>query len=117
MNSAQLVGRVGQVNHFKGDDKDIMKLSVATSESYLKDNEWQEKTEWHNVVQFSKFPTKAAKGDLVAVEGSLRTTQYEKGGVQCYSTQIVAKKIKVLQRAVAPVPETIAEPVGDGLPF
>ena len=77
----------------------VLKLRLATSETYLDRNKVrQERTEWHSVVVWgkraealSKFLT---KGSRIFVEGGLRTSSYDdKEGHKRYRTEIVANNI------------------------
>jgi single-strand DNA-binding protein len=76
----------------------ILKLRLATTESYLdRNNTRQERTEWHSVTLWgkrgealSKFLT---KGERIFVEGSIRTSSYEKDGEKRYRTEVVANNI------------------------
>lgn len=99
----------------------ILKLRIATSESYLdKSNTRQERTEWHSVTMWgkrgealSKFLT---KGDRIFVEGKLSTSSYEKDGEKRYRTEVVATNIilngrgeeKPREREDAPPPRRAA---------
>lgn len=76
----------------------ILKLRVATTESYLdKSNTRQERTEWHSVTLFGPRGEGLAKllrkGERIYVEGGLRTTSYEKDGEKRYRTEIVASNV------------------------
>ncbi len=71
---------------------------LATTESYLdKSNTRQERTEWHSVTVWGKRGEALAKfltkGSNIFVEGSLRTSSYEKDGEKRYRTEIVANNI------------------------
>lgn len=85
-------GRVGQGGSF------VLRLRVATNESYVdKDKNRQVRTEYHNVVVFgprgealSRFMT---NGMSVTIEGSLRTSSYEKDGQKRYSTDVIAANV------------------------
>src|SRR4029079_11685308 len=76
----------------------VLKLRLATTETYLDKNQTrQERTEWHSVTLWgkrgealSKFLT---KGERIFVEGSLRTSSYEKDGEKRYRTEVVANNI------------------------
>jgi single-strand DNA-binding protein len=76
----------------------ILKLRLATTESYLdRNNARQERTEWHSITLWgkrgealSKFLT---KGERIFVEGSIRTSSYEKDGEKRYRTEVVANNI------------------------
>jgi single-strand DNA-binding protein len=76
-------------------------MSVATSSSY-KDKtsgEWQETTEWHNVVLWQRLAEVAGefcrKGDKVYVEGRLQTRSWDdkQTGEKKYMTEIVANEL------------------------
>lgn len=76
----------------------ILKLRVATAERYQdKGGNWQDRTEWHTVVVWGKrgegLSKILSKGSTVFVEGSLRTTSYEKDGEKRYKTEVVAQKV------------------------
>ena len=81
MNKIVIVGRIGQnpkTHQVGADQKPVSNFSVATSESY-KDKasgEWIEKTEWINCTSWSDLKW-LKKGDLVELEGSIKTTENE----------------------------------------
>lgn len=95
----------------------ILKLRLATTESYLDANKVrQERTEWHNVVMWGKRGESLSrylnKGATIFVEGSLRTRSYEKNGEKRYVTEIHATEIRFAgggreggQRESAPRPQ------------
>ncbi|MBP9111161.1 MAG: single-stranded DNA-binding protein [Polyangiaceae bacterium] len=76
----------------------VLKLRLATTESYLdKSNARQERTEWHSITVWGKRGEALAKilskGSSIFVEGSIRTSSYEKDGDKRYRTEIVANNI------------------------
>jgi len=76
----------------------ILKLRLATTESYLdKNNTRQERTDWHRVTVWGKRGEALAKiltkGSSLFVEGRLETSSYEKNGEKRYSTDIIASNI------------------------
>jgi single-strand DNA-binding protein len=80
----------------------VANFSIATSESY-KDRTTGEKkeiTEWHNIVLWRGLAEIAQKflrkGDMVYIEGKLRTRSWEKEGVTRYTTEIVADNMNML---------------------
>ncbi|MCW5835966.1 MAG: single-stranded DNA-binding protein, partial [Labilithrix sp.] len=100
LNKVMLLGNLGadpELRVTQGGQA-ILKLRLATTETYLdRNNTRQERTEWHSVTLWgkrgealSKFLT---KGERVFVEGSLRTSSYEKDGEKRYRTEIVASNI------------------------
>ncbi len=61
----------------------VTKFSVATKKSWKDENdEWKEKTQWHNVVAFGKGFAQLAdrlfKGAHVFVQGELTTREYDR---------------------------------------
>jgi single-strand DNA-binding protein len=76
----------------------ILKLRLATTESYLdKANTKQERTEWHSVTVWGKRAEALAKflrkGARILIEGSVRTSTYEKDGEKRYRTEVVAQNV------------------------
>ena len=76
----------------------VLSFRLATSESYVdKNRETQERTDWHSVVVWGAraeaLEKTLAKGACVLVEGSLRTSSYEKEGMKQYRTEIIADDV------------------------
>ncbi len=106
LNKVILIGRIGKdPDTYQFDDgTKKMSVSVATTESYRDRNgEWKDSTEWHNIVGYRYLAEKSiAKGDLVYVEGKIKSRKYnDKDGVEKYITEIVADKINILVRQQA----------------
>lgn len=104
INKVILVGNLGadpETRH-TGSGSAVTSIRIATSESWTdkQTGEKQERTEWHRITMFSKLGEIAAeylrKGSQVYIEGSLRTSEYEKDGVKRYSTDIVANEMQML---------------------
>jgi single-strand DNA-binding protein len=100
----QLIGNLGkdpEVRFIK-DETAVCNFSLATVEKYKKnDGEKVEKTEWHNIVVWRRLAEICgeylSKGSLIYIEGSLTTRKWEdKNGVTKYTTEIVAKEMKML---------------------
>jgi single-strand DNA-binding protein len=104
LNKAILIGRVGAdpiVRHLDNNVK-VMNTRIATTESYRdREGNWQDQTEWHNVVGYRYLAEKSiAKGDLIYVEGKIKNRKYtDREGVEKYITEILADKINILSRA------------------
>ncbi len=104
VNKAIIVGRLGkepEVRHLEN-GASVANFPVATSEVY-KDRttgERKEQTEWHNVVLWRGLADVAEKylkkGDMVYIEGKLRTRSWEKDGVTRYTTEIVGDNMTML---------------------
>ena len=103
INKVILVGNIGrdpQIFEFEGGNKKIS-FSMATTESYRdREGNWQDQTEWHNIVGYRYLAEKSiAKGDMIYVEGKLKTRKYtDNNGVEKYITEVVADKINILVR-------------------
>jgi single-strand DNA-binding protein len=107
LNKVMLIGRIGrdpEVYVFDNGNKKIS-FPLATTESYRDrdKNEWIEQTEWHNVAGYRYLADKNfAKGDLVYVEGKIKTRKYtDKDQNDRYITEIIADKINILLRKSA----------------
>ena len=102
VNKVILIGNLGKDPEIRRtqDGRPIANLSIATSESWKKDGEKHEKTEWHRVVFFGKLAEIVGeylkKGSLVYVEGRLQTRSWDKDGETRYTTEIVAESMKML---------------------
>ncbi len=102
VNKVILVGHLGRDPEIRvtpsGDT--VAELNLATSESYKKDGQRQEKTEWHNLVAWRKQAEFASnylkKGAMVYVEGKLQTQTWEKDGEKRYKTVIQVSQITAL---------------------
>lgn len=100
LNKVMLLGNLGADPELKvtPGGEAILKLRLATTESYLdRNNTRQEKTEWHRVTVWGKrgeaLSKYLKKGDCIYVEGKNKTTSYEKDGQKHYSTDIVASNV------------------------
>lgn len=100
LNKVMLLGNLGADPELRmtAGGQAVLKLRLATTETYLdKSNTRQERTEWHSVTIWGKrgeaLAKILAKGSNIFVEGSLRTTSYEKNGEKRYSTEINASNI------------------------
>lgn len=104
VNKVILVGRLGKDPEVRNLDNGatVANFTMATSESY-KDRTTGEKkeiTEWHNIVLWRGLAEIAQKylhkGDMIYVEGKLRTRSWEKDGVTRYTTEVVADNMTML---------------------
>ncbi len=99
VNKVIIVGNLGSDPESRStqDGKQIVNLSVATSESWKdkQTGERREKTEWHRVVIFNEGLAKVAadylrKGSKVYLEGQLQTRKWtDQQGTEKYSTEVV----------------------------
>lgn len=104
VNKVIIVGRLGADPEIKSvnNGQRVARLSIATSEVWMdKQNQKQERTEWHRVVVWGKAAENAgkylAKGRQVYVEGRLQTSSWDKqDGTKAYATEIVANNLQYL---------------------
>lgn len=104
VNKVIIVGNLGrdpEVRHLESGVA-VANFPVATSETYRDRNsgERREQTEWHNVVLWRGLAEVAEKylhkGDMVYIEGKLRTRSWEKDGVTRYTTEVVGDNMTML---------------------
>lgn len=132
VNKVHLVGRVGNKpeGRFTPSGTSTASFSVATNETWVSaDNQKQEHTEWHNITAWNKsadFVTKyIQKGQLVFVEGRLRTREWkDKDDNQRKTTEIICDTITPLEWKTDPgedvektSPDLVAEKEEEDLPF
>lgn len=141
INKVILVGNVGADPEVKTLDNGtkMARIRIATTERvYIKEkNETKELTEWHSVTLWRGLADVVdkyiRKGSQVYIEGKLRTRDYEKNGVKCFATEILAEDMKMLgkrdaqSQASSPSPQSARSitdyptpPIPDGidnLPF
>ncbi|MDX9696451.1 MAG: single-stranded DNA-binding protein [Bacteroidales bacterium] len=103
INKVILVGNVGKDPEVKHLDKgvSVAKFSLATSETYKKDNQKVTNTEWHNIVAWRGLAEVAEKyvkkGTPLYIEGKIRTRSWDdKDGNKRYTTEIVADTMQLL---------------------
>ncbi|MCC7317497.1 MAG: single-stranded DNA-binding protein [Bacteroidales bacterium] len=107
LNKVILIGRLGKDPEVISFDNGAKKMTVslATSERYRdRDGSWKDLTEWHNVVAWGNLAVDIAekrrnyiKGDLLYIEGKIKTRQYTDGqGVTKYITEIVAERMNLI---------------------
>lgn len=124
VNAVTIVGRLGRDPEARATSSGhtVSNMSVATDDGFG-DNA---RTNWHRVVAFGKQAefanTYLKKGDLVAIQGRIDYSSYEKNGVEMKGTDIVADRVTSLgSGSPAGGGETedegpISEPT-DSLPF
>lgn len=104
VNKVILVGRLGKDPEVRNLENGavVANFSIATTETY-KDRttgERKEITEWHNIVLWRGIAEVAQKylhkGDMVYIEGKLRTRSWEKEGVTRYTTEVVGDQMTML---------------------
>lgn len=81
--------------------KAVCELRVATNEKWIKDNQPQERTEWHRLVAWDKTAELCCKylkkGNQAYFEGKLQTRSWEdKDGNKRYTTEIQVNQVTFL---------------------
>ena len=98
INKAVLRGRAAANAEWKDlQNATLVTLRLGTADSYTdKDGRKVERTDWHTVACWGKMADQARgirKGDVVQVEGKIRTRSYEAKEGKRYITEIIAAKI------------------------
>jgi single-strand DNA-binding protein len=104
LNRVQLIGRLGK----DPETRTVSKGKIIATFSLAVDRRWrgedgvvQHETDWFQVESWgskAEFCQKYAhKGQLVFVEGRLRTDRYESQGETKYFTKVVARDIQLLE--------------------
>lgn len=105
VNKVLLLGNVGKDPEIASTNGGtlVAKLSLATSERFKdKQGEWQERTEWHNLVAYARgaeiLRDYVHKGSKLFVEGRLTTRSWDdkESGNKIYRTEIVVGDISLL---------------------
>lgn len=128
INKVILLGNVGSVDvkEFDGGKK-LVQVSLATSESYKKGDEYVNKTEWHRCIfaipNLADRAVNIKKGDKIYVEGSVSTNSWtSKEGEKKENKEISCIMFKTFQKAdsakdSAPNPVELQGSGGEDLPF
>jgi single-strand DNA-binding protein len=105
VNKVILIGNLGkdpEVKYTPG-GMPIAHFTLATNERFKdKEGNWQDRTEWHNLVAFQRTAEIAGeylkKGRTVYIEGSLRTNSWDdkETGQKKYKTEIIVNDLVLL---------------------
>lgn len=123
VNKVFIMGRLGKDPEIRytADGKAIATFSVATS-TVSKDasGNKQEHTEWHRLSAFNKAAEVVAKyvkkGDMIHIEGSLRTKKWDDNGVTKYATDIVVGRLNLLGSKNTGEAPPVVESTSSGMP-
>jgi single-strand DNA-binding protein len=105
VNKVILVGNLGKDPEVKYTPQGtpVAKITLATNERYKdKDGNWQDRTEWHNIVLWQRLAEIAGeylkKGGKVYIEGRLQTRSWDdkQTGQKKYMTEVVANDLVLL---------------------
>ena len=105
VNKVILIGNLGKDPEMKFTQggMPVAKFTLATNERQKdKDGQWQDRTEWHNLVAFQRTAEIVGeylkKGRQVYIEGSLRTGSWDdkETGKKMYKTEILVNDLVLL---------------------
>jgi single-strand DNA-binding protein len=105
VNKVILIGNLGKDPEVKYTPQGtaVAKITLATNERFKgKDGNWQDRTEWHNVVLWQRLAEIAGeylkKGGKVYIEGRLQTRSWDdkQTGQKKYMTEVVASDLVLL---------------------
>lgn len=100
MNQVTLIGHLGRDPEIRRleNGNPVAKVSLATTEKWMdKNQEWQEHTEWHNVVLWNNAAKNAEKylkkGKKVTIFGKNKTRKWQgKDGIDRWTTEVHSTK-------------------------
>jgi single-strand DNA-binding protein len=118
LNKAMIIGNLGKDPELRStaSGQSVATFSLATGEKFKnKSGEWEERTEWHNIVLWGKLADIAgqylAKGKTVYIEGRIQTRKWQdKEGRDRYTTEIVGDTMKMLTPKGGAKPDTSFDP-------
>jgi single-strand DNA-binding protein len=105
VNKVILIGNLGKDPEVKYTPQGtpVAKITLATNERFKgKDGQWQDRTEWHNVVLWQRLAEIAGeylkKGGKCYIEGRLQTRSWDdkQTGQKKYMTEVVANDLVLL---------------------
>lgn len=116
MNKVILSGNLGTDPEVKDS---MTTFRLATNETWVKDGEKVERTEWHNIIVFGKQAELCAKyltkGRTVIVDGKIRYRKVDLEGKTLFYTDIIANHVDFIGKAD---PKTDSKPFKeDDFPF
>ncbi|MEN8152643.1 MAG: single-stranded DNA-binding protein [Acidobacteriota bacterium] len=108
LNRVTLVGNVQprdpEISHIPNLGKDVAKFTLVTAEVYMdKNNQWQESSEWHNVVAWGyvakKIEKSVKRGSMLLVEGKIKSRKWQdKNGQDRKTVEIIADSVVILDK-------------------
>ena len=105
-----LIGNVGkdpEVRHLENESM-VSSFPLATTEHYKdKNGDWQDQTEWHNIVCWRSLAERVEKhvrkGSQLFIEGKIRSNNWvDQSGQKRYSIEILADNIQLLGKRAEP---------------
>lgn len=101
VNKVELVGFAGRDPEIKniGKNSRLASFSLATTESYKREEEWVRTTQWHKLVGWNRLADDiisiVKKGKKISVTGKLTYREYEdRNGQKQKATEIVVLNVE-----------------------
>ena len=131
LNKVILVGRLTNDPNLKTTPtgQTVCSFGLATNRIWTdKNNQKQEKTEFHNIVLWQKLAETASqylkKGNLVLIEGRIQTRSWQdQNGNKRYRTEIVAENMQLAPKTISQAnpqqqpPQKQQEPLEEDIPI
>ncbi len=103
LNKVMLIGRLGkdpEIRYMQNGTA-VANFTMATNRNVKKGDAWEEETDWHRIVAWDKLAETVGKymkkGQMVYIEGQLRTRDWEdKEGNKRQTTEVFAKDMQLL---------------------
>lgn len=105
LNQVNIIGRVTKKPLIKAlpSGTKIVNFGVATNRTWTQDGAKKEEVEFINVVAFSKLAEiidkYVEKGQLIYIQGRLKTSNWEKDGAKHYKTEVIAESMQMGPKA------------------
>lgn len=107
MNKVLLLGHIGKEISVRNTNSGmcVINASLATSERVKSNDQWEDKTEWHQLVAFKRtaeiFRDYVVKGSRILVEGKLQTSTWDdkETGQKRFKTEIIVNELTLLDGA------------------
>jgi single-strand DNA-binding protein len=121
VNKVIVMGRLGQDPEVRmtPNGQHVCTMSLATSESWMKEGNKEERTEWHRIVLWGKTAELAGKylkkGRAVYIEGKLQTRSWQdKDGQKRFTTEIVGNTMQFVDSGSGRNAENSDAPSSEG---
>lgn len=120
MNRAILIGNLTNncELRYTTSNKAVASFSLAINNGKDREADFINCEVWN--IQAENLSKYTQKGDMIAVEGSIKTDTYEKDGQKRYRTYVLASRIQFLKTKKEKTPEQMFEPIkneiGNDLP-
>ena len=123
LNRVQLIGNLGKDAELRytASGQPRLEFPLAVNDSYKKNDEWVDQTEWFNIVAWGDMAEACAnieKGVPVFIEGKFKTRSWDgDDGQKRYKSEVIASMIRPLVKPPSRGQKAQAIPDDDDLPF